>query len=542
MKKKYKQKIKGFSLAETMICLLVVSVILAASLPVFTKRVQSNGAPESFWSATNSTIFNTNQGNIGFFNTNPPFGVTVGATTGTHNYDVIMYGKLNYGGIPVVPSGQGGMAWIPSKSVFKASLTTDTAWNSTTSGIYSTNLASDADTTGEASTAIVAGTGSHANGLASIVVGGNTSNATGPMSVIINSINSTNTASAGNSFQILNNSGNITNTNAVIASSNYANATGLYSSIIASAGTSSSPINASGFYSSIIASYLGNSTGYDSSVLAAYNSTSSNTESVTIACTNCVNSGAQSVILGGRNNVISGYRSIILGGNNNTVAGNDSVAGGQYMNIPSNVTGFLFGYATSPVLLSSARASNQTSYTNIAGFYVNNVYTRSGVASFSSDSRLKNIIGPYNKGFKEIMTLNPILYKYKEGFGLDSHKLQIGLTAQNVKQAFPEAIAPSPVNNYMTYNFQPIQMALINSIKEVNNETIQINNENSQLLKDSLRLQKELDDLNYDISDAEKYTDFISNKNNNNFINRNIFKLKLWLNKIIFRKLLRAIL
>ncbi|MDD3150434.1 MAG: prepilin-type N-terminal cleavage/methylation domain-containing protein [Candidatus Gastranaerophilales bacterium] len=60
-----KTKKNGFSLAETMISLLIVSVIMAATLPVITVRKNTGGAGSTKWStaANNADIYYCNGGN-----------------------------------------------------------------------------------------------------------------------------------------------------------------------------------------------------------------------------------------------------------------------------------------------------------------------------------------------------------------------------------------------------------------------------------------------------------------------------------------------
>jgi hypothetical protein len=51
---KYREKLLGFSLAEMMIVMLIISVVTAAMLPVITKRANDSGAGHSLWTESSS--------------------------------------------------------------------------------------------------------------------------------------------------------------------------------------------------------------------------------------------------------------------------------------------------------------------------------------------------------------------------------------------------------------------------------------------------------------------------------------------------------
>jgi hypothetical protein len=85
---------------------------------------------------------------------------------------------------------------------------------------------------------------------------------------------------------------------------------------------------------------------------------------------------------------------------------------------------------------------------------------------------VKNIEGHYAKGLKEIIQLNPILYHYKN----TSNKTfspevlaaeNVGLTAQEVQQVFPEAVGKDQ-DGTLNLNMHSILIAQINAIKELN--------------------------------------------------------------------------
>lgn len=89
----------------------------------------------------------------------------------------------------------------------------------------------------------------------------------------------------------------------------------------------------------------------------------------------------------------------------------------------------------------------------------------------SSDRRLKDINGNYNKGLAEIMALQPIRYNYKKDNPrqLPSDKEQVGFIAQDVQKVFPEAVSERE-DGYLDFDIHPINVAYVNAIKELKAE------------------------------------------------------------------------
>ena len=97
-----------------------------------------------------------------------------------------------------------------------------------------------------------------------------------------------------------------------------------------------------------------------------------------------------------------------------------------------------------------------------------------------SDERLKTITGKYTKGLSEIASLNPVLFRYNENnpINLPSDTEQVGYIAQDVQKVFPEAVSEGS-DGYLQFNIDPINIALVNAIKELKdeNETLKAENE-----------------------------------------------------------------
>ena len=93
----------------------------------------------------------------------------------------------------------------------------------------------------------------------------------------------------------------------------------------------------------------------------------------------------------------------------------------------------------------------------------------------TSDIRLKDIIGPYDYGLKEIEKLKVVRFQYKKDnpLGLPSDKEVIGFIAQEVEEVIPDAISTRS-DGYLELDADPIHWAMVNSIKELAQSTSQI--------------------------------------------------------------------
>ena len=113
---------------------------------------------------------------------------------------------------------------------------------------------------------------------------------------------------------------------------------------------------------------------------------------------------------------------------------------------------------------------------------VNGAAAKPGGGSWAtwSDFRLKDIQGNYEKGLKEIISLQPIKYTYKKGNAckLPSDQNYVGFVAQDVQKVFPEAITVGK-DGFLTLDENPINMALVNAVKELKaeNEQLKMTNE-----------------------------------------------------------------
>lgn len=86
----------------------------------------------------------------------------------------------------------------------------------------------------------------------------------------------------------------------------------------------------------------------------------------------------------------------------------------------------------------------------------------------TSDRRLKNIDGPYEKGLADIIKLDPVLFNYKKDNPRHhaSDTEYVGFIAQDVQKIFPEAVNVGD-DGYLDLNIHSINVAKVNAIKSL---------------------------------------------------------------------------
>ncbi|MCB0731193.1 MAG: tail fiber domain-containing protein [Ignavibacteriae bacterium] len=110
----------------------------------------------------------------------------------------------------------------------------------------------------------------------------------------------------------------------------------------------------------------------------------------------------------------------------------------------------------------------------------------------SSDIRLKDVLGKYEKGLKEIEKLNTLKFRYKQDNPkkLPSNDDQFGFIAQEVQKIFPEAVKVDN-DGYLSLNIHSIMIAMVNSIQELSKEKDDLSNLISELEKQNEILKKQ---------------------------------------------------
>lgn len=148
-------------------------------------------------------------------------------------------------------------------------------------------------------------------------------------------------------------------------------------------------------------------------------------------------------------------------------------------------------------------------------------YTNTGNGSFTSlsDARYKDINGQYERGLAEILKIQTIRYHYKKEnpLGSDSVNEYVGVTAQNLQQAIPEAVNENTENgnDFLTINTSPVLWTVINAIKQLytdvsrdiassNARVEKLELENTELKKENEAVKARLERLEKMISEKTR--------------------------------------
>jgi len=123
------------------------------------------------------------------------------------------------------------------------------------------------------------------------------------------------------------------------------------------------------------------------------------------------------------------------------------------------------------------RAGNRFAAMGEAGTLFNTIVRATGdVVAFYSDERLKNFHGKIDNALEKVTALNGYYFTENEvakSLGYNNHEVQLGVSAQEVKAIFPEAVAVAPISysdgvdeEYLTVKYEKLVPALIEAIKE----------------------------------------------------------------------------
>jgi len=96
------------------------------------------------------------------------------------------------------------------------------------------------------------------------------------------------------------------------------------------------------------------------------------------------------------------------------------------------------------------------------------------IFAFVSDERLKGNQKCIENALDKVEKLNGFTYNFNETgekIGFDPNKRHSGVSAQDVQEVLPEAVAPAPAdNNYLTVKYDKLIPLLIESIKDLKND------------------------------------------------------------------------
>ena len=99
-----------------------------------------------------------------------------------------------------------------------------------------------------------------------------------------------------------------------------------------------------------------------------------------------------------------------------------------------------------------------------------------------SDGILKDRHGEYASGLAELATVRPLRFSYREDnpLALDSGRSHVGVVAQDIEQAFPEAVHVG-ADGYRRVDYAPLFMATINAVNELKAENDRLRQRVKQL-------------------------------------------------------------
>jgi len=90
----------------------------------------------------------------------------------------------------------------------------------------------------------------------------------------------------------------------------------------------------------------------------------------------------------------------------------------------------------------------------------------------TSDERLKNVVGEFSRGLKELIGIKPIRYYWNQTGRevVNSPDEWVGLSAQNVQKTIPEAVGTEEWQDgreWLTLNDRTILCTLVNAVNEL---------------------------------------------------------------------------
>lgn len=101
-------------------------------------------------------------------------------------------------------------------------------------------------------------------------------------------------------------------------------------------------------------------------------------------------------------------------------------------------------------------------------------FDASGNITSVSDERLKNIQGDYEVGLKQVMKINPIVYKWKPESYMETKHDYVGFSAQNIKSALGDNAIGVNKDGYFSIQDRAILAVLVNAVKEQQKEIDQL--------------------------------------------------------------------
>jgi hypothetical protein len=121
-----------------------------------------------------------------------------------------------------------------------------------------------------------------------------------------------------------------------------------------------------------------------------------------------------------------------------------------------------------------------------------------------SDGRLKTLRGDFTSGLEQILQLTPVRYRYNHdnALGIYDPEEHIGLVAQEVQQVIPEAVTQDG-KGYLLVNNDPILWAMLNAIKQQQQQIQRQQAENMSLRGELVRLAGQMQEMRIQLQQVQ---------------------------------------
>jgi hypothetical protein len=136
----------------------------------------------------------------------------------------------------------------------------------------------------------------------------------------------------------------------------------------------------------------------------------------------------------------------------------------------------------------NASSTNELLYTDAGIYYnpsTNNFSVTGDITAFASDIRLKTNIELIDNAIEKVLKLSGFTYEFNElgqEIGFESGVRHSGVSAQEVQEVLPEAVAPAPGNDkYLTVKYEKLVPLLIEAIKDLKGEITELRQEIDEL-------------------------------------------------------------
>ena len=102
------------------------------------------------------------------------------------------------------------------------------------------------------------------------------------------------------------------------------------------------------------------------------------------------------------------------------------------------------------------------------------------VTAYYSDERLKDFIGKIPNALEKVSMINGYYFKENDlakSLGFSNDRMQVGVSAQEVKSILPEVITEAPFNDkYLTVWYDKLVPLLIEAVKELKKDIEELKN------------------------------------------------------------------